>query len=287
MASAGNMLFSGTATRIQGDFSNATLANRTAFQDKTTNNPTGIYVLPNGTNQQSGFVLANNSDPTNAGYLGFGIAAGNTSITSAANGSGTALPLVFYVGAGGPEVARFDTAGIFYVGATSFYNGGLVAKSLFSSSTKALAAVTTDSTGTGYSAIEAARQNSDGSVIECWRGSSIVGQIQVSASGTTYGTISDYRLKNNPQTLTGSGAFIDALQPKSWIWSVDGSPGAGLIAHEAAQVTPKSVSGQKDAVNEDGTPRYQGMDYGSSEIIANVIAELKSLRARVATLEAK
>jgi hypothetical protein len=141
MASAGNMLFSGTATRIQGDFSNATLANRTAFQDKTTNNPTGIYVLPNGTNQQSGFVLANNSDPTNAGYLGFGIAAGNTSITSAANGSGTALPLVFYVGAGGPEVARFPTNGNFQFSGTGqriqgdFSNATVANRTLFQDKT--------------------------------------------------------------------------------------------------------------------------------------------------------
>jgi hypothetical protein len=195
--------------------------------------------------------------------------------------------LTFNVGAGGTEVARFDTAGIFYAGATSFYNGGLYAKSLFSSSLKALTAVTTDSTGGGYTAIAAARQNSDGSVIECWRGSTIVGQIQVSASGTSYGTISDYRLKSNPQTLTGSGAFIDGLKPKTWTWEADGSQGVGFIAHEAAQVAPKSVTGHKDALDSKGNPLYQGMDYGSSEIIANIVAELQSLRARVAALEGK
>ena len=286
MANAGNMLFSGTAARIQGDFSNATVANRTSFQDKTANTITQVNSLPNGTAVGSGFVSYANSDPTNSAYVSTYCDALSARLSSSTAGSGTALPLAFYVPGIG-EAGRFDTAGIFYVGATSFYSGGLNAKSLFSSSLKALTAVTTDSTGTGYTAIAAARQNSDGSAIELWRGSSVVGQIQVSASGATYGTISDYRLKSNPQTLTGSGAFIDALLPKTWTWTVNGLPGSGFIAHEAAQVAPRSVSGQKDAVNDDGTPNYQGMDYGSSEIVANIVAELKSLRARVAVLEAR
>jgi hypothetical protein len=46
------------------------------------------------------------------------------------------------------------------------------------------------------------------------------------------------------------------------------------------------VCGEKDAVNDDGSPRYQSMEYGSAEFIANIIAELQSLRARVAALEA-
>jgi hypothetical protein len=284
--SATTYTFSATGARIQGDFSNATLTNRASLQTSTTNGATGVQVLPNGSGTVSAFNCFNNSDPTNAAYIGIGISSGNTSLTSANTGSGTALPLVIYVGSGGPEVARFATDGTFFAGAAGVYNGGLVAKTYFSNSTKALTAVTTDSTGTGYTAIAAARQNSDGSVFECWRGGSIVGEIQVSASGTTYGTISDYRLKNNRQPLTGSGAFIDALQPKTWTWAAGGATGVGFIAHEVAVVSPSSVSGEKDAVNADGTPKYQGMEYGSAEFIANIVAELQSLRARVAALEA-
>ena len=284
--SGNTTVFSGTGQKIQGDFSNATLASRTAFQDKTTDNATAVYALPNGTSNAAGWIAFNNSNPTNSAYGGISISAASTVLYSANTGSGTAVPLVFAVGAGAPEVARFATDGTFFAGATSLYNVGLGAKSYFSSSTKALTAVTTDSTGTGYTAIAAARQNTDGSAIELWRGSSIVGQVQVSPSGTTYGTISDYRLKNNPQTLTGSGAFIDALQPKTWTWVASGATGVGFIAHEVAVVSPSSVSGEKDAVNADGTPKYQGMEYGSAEFIANMIAELQSLRARVAALEA-
>jgi len=284
--SATTYTYSATGARIQGDFSNATLTNRASLQTSTTNGATGVNALPNGSSTVSAITAFNNSDPTNAGYVGIGISSTSTSLTSANTGSGTALPLIFYVGSGGPEVARLATDGTLYAGASSYYNGGLIAKTYFSSSTKALTAVTTDSTGSGYTAIAAARQNSDGSVVECWRGGSIVGQIQVSASGTTYATISDHRLKNSPQALTGSGAFIDALQPKTWIWAGDGTPGVGFIAHEVATISPRSVNGEMDAVNDDGSPRYQGMEYGSAEFIANIVAELQSLRARVAALEA-
>jgi hypothetical protein len=112
----------------------------------------------------------------------------------------------------------------------------------------------------------------------------------ITQNGTTavaYNTSSDYRLKNNPQPLTGSGAFIDALQPKTWTWVQDGSRGAGFIAHEFAEVSPTSVTGEKDAVDDDGNPKYQGMQASAPEVIANLVAEIQSLRKRVAQLESK
>jgi len=112
-----------------------------------------------------------------------------------------------------------------------------------------------------------------------------VGSISTDGTSTSYNTSSDYRLKDNHQPLTGSGAFIDALQPKTWEWKADGSKGVGFIAHEVQAVSPGSVVGEKDAVDEDGKPKYQAMEYGSAEFIANIIAELQSLRARVAQLE--
>jgi hypothetical protein len=112
----------------------------------------------------------------------------------------------------------------------------------------------------------------------------------ITQSGTTavaYNTSSDYRLKENQAPLTGSGAFIDALQPKTWTWTADGSTGVGFIAHEVQAVSPNSVVGEKDAVDEEGKPVMQAMEYGSAEFIANIIAELQDLRKRVAVLESK
>jgi hypothetical protein len=45
------------------------------------------------------------------------------------------------------------------------------------------------------------------------------------------------------------------------------------------------VTGEKDAVDSDGNPKYQGMQASSAEVIANLVAEIQSLRQRVAALE--
>jgi hypothetical protein len=107
------------------------------------------------------------------------------------------------------------------------------------------------------------------------------GSITTDGTNTAYNTSSDYRLKENAQPLTGSGAFIDALKPKTWTWKETGAQGVGFIAHEVQEVSPGSVIGEKDG------EQMQAMEYGSAEFIANIIAELQSLRARVAQLEAK
>jgi hypothetical protein len=106
-----------------------------------------------------------------------------------------------------------------------------------------------------------------------------------SVTASAYFTSSDYRLKTDIVDLDGSGSFIDALRPRRFTWIEGNRQDAGFIAHEAQAVAPTLVSGEKDAVNEDGTPHYQGVQYSASELIANMVAELQALRARVALLE--
>jgi hypothetical protein len=105
----------------------------------------------------------------------------------------------------------------------------------------------------------------------------------ITQNGTTavaYNTSSDYRLKNITGPVSNSGAYIDALKPCEGTWKADGSTFVGLIAHEAQAVSRTPVAtGTKDG------EQIQGMDYSNSEFIANIIAELQSLRARVAALE--
>ena len=116
--------------------------------------------------------------------------------------------------------------------------------------------------------------------------SSSVGNITYTNTTTLFTNLSDHRRKSNVKDLTGSGAFIDALKPRTFDWDT-GDKGVGFIAHEFAEVSPSSVSGEKDAVDAEGKPIYQAMQASSAEVIANVVAELKSLRARVAALESK
>ena len=123
-------------------------------------------------------------------------------------------------------------------------------------------------------------------------GTSSVGFIYFQTSGTTIGSItrvgatsavsynvsSDYRLKNITGPITTSGAYIDSLNPVEGTWKSDGSTFIGLIAHEVQEASRTHVAtGTKDG------QEMQGMDYSSAEIIANLIAELKSVRKRLAT----
>ena len=141
--------------------------------------------------------------------------------------------------------------------------------------------------GGGTSSITFNRANSAtlGYPIVFQNNSTDVGYITQTNTAVAYLSVSDYRLKNNPLALTDSGVFIDALKPKTWEWAQDGSKGVGFIAHEFAEVAPSSVVGEKDAVNSDGQPMYQAMQASSAEVIANLVAEIQSLRQRVAQLE--
>ena len=269
--SATTYTFSATGARIQGDFSNGTPANRTAFQDKTTNNGTSIDALPNGTSNSADFTAFNNSNPANAAYAGVGITSTDASVYTSITGSGTSLPLLLKVGS---ERARITTNGAFCVGTT----GGFSGNSQLMPTTTFNVGLTTGTFNNAGNAIDFYSNIGTTSVY--------AGSVSLNGASASYNSVSDHRLKNSPQALTGSGAFIDALQPKTWIWAGDGTPGVGFIAHEVATISPRSINGEMDAVNDDGSPRYQSMEYGSPEFIANIVAELQSLRARVAALEA-
>jgi hypothetical protein len=113
----------------------------------------------------------------------------------------------------------------------------------------------------------------------------VVGSITIGASSTAFNTSSDYRLKENIAPITGALAKVAQLKPVTYKWKIDGSDGEGFIAHELAEVVPQAVTGEKDAVEEDGTPHYQGID--TSFLVATLTAAIQELNAKVTALENK
>jgi len=111
------------------------------------------------------------------------------------------------------------------------------------------------------------------------------GAISVSGSTTSYNTSSDYRLKESIAPMTGALAKVALLKPCTYKWKVDGSDGQGFIAHELDEVVPGCVTGEKDAVDADGNPQYQGID--TSFLVATLTAAIQELKAIVDTQAAR
>tara|TARA_R110000868_G_scaffold244765_1_gene501198 strand:+ start:36 stop:1547 length:1512 start_codon:yes stop_codon:yes gene_type:complete len=101
-------------------------------------------------------------------------------------------------------------------------------------------------------------------------------------NAVAYNTTSDYRLKTVTGAVTGQGARIDALKPIDYQWTDGGQQARGFLAHEFQSVYLNSVIGTKDAVDADGNPVYQSMQAATSEVIADLVAEIQSLRKRLA-----
>jgi hypothetical protein len=112
-----------------------------------------------------------------------------------------------------------------------------------------------------------------------------VGIITTDGTGVTYGTSSDYRLKENIAPMIGALDKVAQLKPVTYKWKANGSDGQGFIAHELKEVVPDAVQGEKDAVDEDGNPIYQGID--TSYLVATLTAAIQEQQALITQLTAR
>lgn len=118
---SGNLNFA-SGTKITGDFSNGSWANRLSIQNNTSNTFTSVQVLPNGTATSASFRVFNSSDPDNSSFNELTCTATYSRIGSGTKGTGTALPLVIHTG--GAEKMIIDTSGnVLVTGAGAFGYG--------------------------------------------------------------------------------------------------------------------------------------------------------------------
>jgi len=187
------------------------------------------------------------------------------------------------------EGMRLDSSGSLLVGTTSSTIGTDSALVAFKRATS------------GYSLILGSAQSGSVSYMIKFTYDNTTGTGLISTTNTTvsYTTSSDYRLKENVQPMTSALDTVSLLKPCTYKWKVDGSAGQGFIAHELAEVCPQAVVGEKDALDENGNPSYQGVD--TSFLVATLTAAIQELSikldevntansamaARIAALEAK
>jgi hypothetical protein len=246
-------------------------------------NKTGRLKSAHYTNAEEPFSLLVSSSTSTANNIQIG---GGSGVENAAT------VLQFYTAAdnttlSGSERMRIDSSGNLLVGTTSNAGsrlrvvnssdpGGAVIQFIEHSSTSDSLRIDANTGGTAGQGVY---------VLPVRTAGTLRGGIQWNGSNLLYNTSSDYRLKEDINPMTGALARVTALKPCTYKWKETGFTGQGFIAHELQEVVPECVTGEKDAVDAEGKPVYQGID--TSFLVATLTAAIQEQQAIITALTAR
>lgn len=173
-------------------------------------------------------------------------------------------------GCGSIDRAQFDNSGNFMVGNTTAtitpLNGVSIVAPL---------------TGTQVAVGHASGTASGTTYLNCaYNGASIGNITQSGTAAVLYNTTSDRRLKKNIRSAPNAGAIIDSIKVRSFDWKgSDEHVSHGFVAQELQKIAPQAVKV--------GTHKGNPWGVDPSKLVALLVKEVQSLRARVAALEGK
>jgi hypothetical protein len=185
----------------------------------------------------------------------------------------------------GTEVMRMDTSANLLVGKTS---SGIATEGVEFNTASHFTNFTRNRDSAGGTLIQLNRTGifASGSLMSFMRAGTEVGSISTTSTATAYNTSSDYRLKENIKPLSSALDTISKIKPSTFNFidtpdeSVD-----GFIAHELAEVVSYAVSGEKDGIDENGEPIYQGVDH--SKLVPLLVGAIQELKDEIEQLKNK
>ena len=274
-----NFIYNGTIVGAGASGASADLGNglhvKVADSGASVNaNRSAIVVEGTGDN---GMTIASN----NAGQGGLWFANQSSTDAGQINYNHPDDTMRFY--AGGNEVARMNHAGgddQFFVHCTANPTGG----------TKGFAVL-------GQIIVSGSSSTSEQDVMRIEKPSGRVGSIVANNSGTSFNTSSDYRLKENQVAISDGITRLKTLKPYKFNFIVDKDEDDnvtkivdGFFAHEVSSAVPEAVTGEKDAVDENGKIKPQAIDQSKlvpllTSALQEAITEIESLKTRLTTLE--
>jgi hypothetical protein len=198
-----------------------------------------------------------------------------------------------FFGTSGTERARIDSSGRLLVG-TSSTSGFVTDGGKFYLRNSGECMSIYNDAGTGWNMRHNATSNGGTFFFISFAAAGTgVGGITSNSTTTTYGTTSDYRLKENIEPITDSVDRLKQLNPCKFNFiaaperTVD-----GFLAHEVQTHVPEAVVGKKDAVDQSGEPVYQNIDQSKlvpllTAALQEAVARIEAQDTTIASLEAR
>jgi hypothetical protein len=238
-----------------------------------------------------------------------GVVLNKTNATAQIWGMTNTGPLAFYDYTASAERLRIDSSGNLLVGTTSGIGSSTGARLAVDATASSLeGAVIKNSGGANYSNLvlwNTATSGNNYFAYFCTEGGAFPGtnrgSIQYNRAGgvVVYNTTSDYRAKTVTGPVQNALSKLALLKPSTGRMNGATQDIDFFVAHELQEVVPSAVSGEKDDVNEDNTPKYQMVDKSAViPLLTAAIQELKAINdqqaetinaliARIVALEAK